>query len=207
MVDLTALAIFAAALFWNSASPGPSILALVSRTITRGWKDVLPFIAAMWIGEILWMTCAVAGLAALATNYENAFLVIKYLGVAYLVYLAWKMWSSPASLEEEVPTGALVIRERGKMFMAGLFLTLGNPKIVVFYLALLPTLIDLKMLTIAGWAVLCLVTMAILAAIDLTYVILAQRARKALKTPAAVRIANRVGAATLGTAAAFIASR
>ena len=207
MIDLAALAIFAAALFWNSASPGPSILALVSRTITRGWKDVLPFLAAMWIGEIAWMTCAIAGLSALAANYEHLFLAIKYLGVAYLFYLAWKMWTSPSSLKDEDVTHGIPVQDHGKMFFAGLFLTLGNPKIVVFYLALVPTLIDLNTLGFTSWALLSVITVLVLAAIDLSYVILAQRARRALKSPDTVRIANRVGAVSLGAAATFMATR
>ncbi|MEM7215385.1 MAG: LysE family translocator [Pseudomonadota bacterium] len=207
MIDLAALAIFATALFWNSASPGPSILALVSRAVTRGWRDVLPFVAAMWIGEILWMTCAIAGLAAIAANYQTLFTAIKYAGVLYLLYLAWKMWTSPANLEENGDNGEFIIPEKSRMFFAGLLVTLGNPKIMVFYVALLPTILDLQVLDVSGWIILSATTIIILGAIDLTYIFLAERARKTLQTPSAVKMANRVGAATMGTAAAFIVTR
>ncbi|MGH6906934.1 MAG: LysE family translocator, partial [Aestuariivirga sp.] len=57
-MDLTILALFAAALFINAGSPGPSIAALVARVLTRGWRSVLPFLAAMWIGEAIWLSMA-----------------------------------------------------------------------------------------------------------------------------------------------------
>ena len=52
-MDPFALALFAAALILNSATPRPSIAALVSRVIARGWSYVAPFVAAMWIGEVI----------------------------------------------------------------------------------------------------------------------------------------------------------
>ena len=55
---LSGLLVFALALIVAAGSPGPSIAALVARVLTNGFRDVLPFLAAMWIGEALWLTCA-----------------------------------------------------------------------------------------------------------------------------------------------------
>ena len=68
------------------------------------------------------------------------------------------------------------------MFFAGLTVTLGNPKIMVFYLALLPTIIDLNRVSFIGWAELCLTALAVMAIVDLGYVVLAARARLLLAT-------------------------
>lgn len=198
------LTLFATALILNAGTPGPSIAALVSRVITRGWRDVAPFVAAMWIGEVAWLTLAMAGLSALAETFHLAFFILKYLGVAYLVWLAWKMWNEPVGQpEDELPKRA----SGWSMFAAGMALTLGNPKIVVFYLALLPTLIDLSNATFSLWAMVAAVTVISLAAVDLAWVALAQRARTFLRTPRAVQVANRVGAVSLGGAAVVIATR
>lgn len=91
--------------------------------------------------------------------------------------------------------------------MAGLSVTLGNPKLMVFYLALLPTIIDMAAITLADWIVLSLVTLLILAAIDLTYVWIASQMRRLLRSPRAMQIANRVNAGALGTAAGVMAVR
>ena len=131
-MELSALLIFAGALLVAAGSPGPSVAALVSRVIARDWRDVIPFAAAMWLGEALWLTLAVYGLAALAEALHGAFLVVKYLGAAYLLYLASRMWSAPVAVAPGGPaprSGSSV-----RMFLAGLAVTLGNPKIMVFYL-------------------------------------------------------------------------
>ncbi len=62
-MHLASLLIFAAALFVAAGSPGPSVAALVARVISKGFRDVFPFLAAMWIGEGIWLSCAVFGLA------------------------------------------------------------------------------------------------------------------------------------------------
>jgi threonine/homoserine/homoserine lactone efflux protein len=213
-LDLSALLIFAGALVLAAGSPGPSIAALVARVIARGWRDVLPFAAAMWLGEALWLTLAVYGLAALAETLHGTFLVVKYLGVAYLLYLALKMWHAPVAPTSVTPTpqgrapeGRSRRRSGRGMFLAGLAVTLGNPKIMVFYLALLPTIIDLAGITLVGWLELAATMLVILAAIDLGYIALAARARLLLRSPRVLRIVNRTSATVLGGAAATLATQ
>ncbi len=203
-MDLASLLIFAGALVVAAGSPGPSIAALVARVLARGHRDVWPFLAAMWVGEAIWLSLAVWGLSALAQTFHLAFVAIKWLGVGYLLYLAWKMWKAPI----EQGAGALPVRDSAfRMFAAGLALTLGNPKIMVFYLALLPTILDLGQVTVLGWAELTLTMALVLIAIDLGWVLLATRARSLLRSPRAMRLANRAGAGMMAGAAAAIATR
>jgi threonine/homoserine/homoserine lactone efflux protein len=203
-MDLSALLIFAGALLIATGSPGPSIAALVARVIARGWRDVVPFAAAMWVGEALWLTLAVYGLATLAESLHGTFLVVKYLGVAYLLYLAWKMWfAQVAPAPDTAPRSGSCL----KMFLAGLAVTLGNPKIMVFYLALLPAIIDLAGITLVAWLELTCIMLVILAAMDVAYIVLAARARRLLRSPRALRLANRASATLLGGAAAAITAQ
>jgi threonine/homoserine/homoserine lactone efflux protein len=195
-MTLTSLFVFACALFVAAGSPGPSVAALVARVISKGARDVLPFLSAMWLGEAIWLTCAVAGLAAIAETFHYAFVAIKWLGVCYLLYLAWKMWfASPDSDGEALPEA----QSPTKLFLAGMTVTLGNPKIMMFYVALLPAIIDLGAVTLTGWAELVVTMFVVLVAIDLAWVFLASRARRFLRSPRAVRIANRVSAGTTAT--------
>lgn len=203
-MSLTTLVVFAGALMMAAGSPGPSIAALVARVLSRGARDVLPFLAAMWIGEGIWLTCAVLGLAAIAETFYAAFVAIKWLGVLYLLYLAWKMWFAPVGTGEAALPEA---RSGAKLFFAGMTVTLGNPKIMMFYVALLPAIIDLGAVTLTGWAELVATMFVVLVAIDLSWVFLASRARRFLRSPRAVRIANRVSAGTMAGAAAAIATR
>ncbi len=197
-------ALFAAALFVNAGSPGPSIAALVARVISRGLGSVLPFLAAMWIGEALWLVAAVLGLGFVAQKFFLLFTVIKYTGVAYLLYLAWKMWTAPA----DVPSGDLPQDDSSlRLFLTGMALTIGNPKIMVFYLALLPSLIDLNSVGAVGLAELVATAVLVMMTVDLAWAFAASWARGWLRSPRAVRIANRASATAMGGAAVAIATR
>lgn len=201
---LSGLLVFALALIVAAGSPGPSIAALVARVLTNGLRDVLPFLAAMWLGEALWLTCAVAGLAVIAHTFAMVFIVVKFAGVAYLLFLAWKMWFAPADVHENaLPSG----QSPWRMFVAGLMVTLGNPKIMVFYLALLPTIIDLSRVGTVAWIELTLTMLAVLMFVDFAWATLASRARTLLTSRRAVRIANRTSATMMAGAAAAIATR
>ncbi|MEC9344273.1 MAG: LysE family translocator [Pseudomonadota bacterium] len=203
-MDIASLAIFAAALFVVAASPGPSIAALVARVIARGWRDVLPFLAGLWLGEAVWLSLAVFGLVIIAESFHNVFAALKWAGIAYMLWLAWRMWTAPVVLE----AGALPGRHApAAMFAAGMAVTLGNPKAMVFYVALLPAIIDLTRVTLLGWAELTLAMLLVLAAVDLTWVLAATQARRLLRSQRAVRAANRVSAGVMAGAAAAIASR
>lgn len=203
-MDLASLAIFAGALLVAAGSPGPSIAALVARVVTKGWRDVLPFLAAMWIGEAVWLSMAVFGLAFVAQTFHLAFLVLKWAGVAYLCWLAWKMWTAPVSFREgEMPKA----ESPWRLFAAGMAVTLGNPKIMMFYMALLPTIIDLKSVTVPGWAGLTLTMALVLVAVDLGWVAAAAQSRRLLRSARAMRVANRVSAGAMAGAAAAIAAR
>jgi threonine/homoserine/homoserine lactone efflux protein len=203
-MTLASLLIFAGALLVAAGSPGPSIAALVSRVVARGVGEVLPFLAAMWVGEAIWLSLAVWGLAAVAQSFAPVFLAIKWLGVLYLAWLAWKMWTAPVAAAE----GALPKARSGlRLFAAGLTVTLGNPKIMLFYLALLPTILDLATVTFPGWLELTLTMIVVLAAVDLGWAAAAQGARRLLKSPRALRIANRTSAGVMAGAAVAIAVR
>jgi threonine/homoserine/homoserine lactone efflux protein len=85
--------------------------------------------------------------------------------------------------------------------------TLGNPKIMMFYLALLPTIIDLNAVGVVGWLELTATMALVLIAIDVGWALAAAQARRLIRSPGAMRVANRLGATAMGGAAAAIAAR
>jgi threonine/homoserine/homoserine lactone efflux protein len=157
----------------------------------------------MWIGEAIWLTIAVAGLAVVAQAFAMVLVVIKFAGVGYLLWLAWRMWTTEADpAGDQIPAA----QKPWRMFLAGMAVTLGNPKIMVFYLAVVPTLLDLGHLTLPAWAELTLTMLVVLMAIDLGWALAAARARRLLRNRRAVRIANRTSATMMAGAAAAIAA-
>lgn len=204
-METTALLVFAGALFLNAGSPGPSIAVLVSQVLTRGAATVVPFVAAMWIGEAAWLAAAVAGLSLVAERLHLVFVVIKWAGLAYLAVLAVRMWRAPTDVEAResaLPPGSALAR-----FASGMALTLGNPKVMVFYVALLPSLVDVTATGLADWALLTAVQLSVMAVTDLGWIALAARVRGLFRSPRAMRFANRSSAVAMGGAAAVIATR
>lgn len=202
-MTLASLLIFAIALLINSGAPGPSVAALVARVINAGAASVLPFLLAMWVGEVGWLLAAILGLGIIAQKLIVVLTVIKFGGVAYLLYLAWKMWNAPTEPQGQLP----VARSPLKMFFTGISFTIGNPKIALFYLALLPSLIDLHSLSVLNVAELCVTCFAVMAVTDVLWVAAASAARHFLRSSRAVKIANRASACAMTGAAVAIATR
>ncbi len=92
-------------------------------------------------------------------------------------------------------------------FLSGLLVTLGNPKTMLFYVALVPTLIPLQAVGIADYAALVAITFVVLMAVLLPYILLASKARDLLKRPRTLQALNRSAAGILAGTAAYIAAR
>ncbi|WP_075218078.1 LysE family translocator [Mongoliimonas terrestris] len=201
-MDLMTLAAFALAFSVAAASPGPGIAAVVARALGAGFRGTFPMVIGLVAGDLVYLSFAVFGLAAIAQSFGTVFLVIKYAGAAYLLYLAVKLWRAkpvPADVRAEGGQGPF------RTFLAGLALTLGNPKVMVFYLALLPTLVPLERLTAIGFAELVVTVSVLLTLIGSAYAAAASSARDLFRSERAVRALNR-GAGTMmaGAAAAVV---
>jgi threonine/homoserine/homoserine lactone efflux protein len=204
-MDLTALLIFTGALLVAAASPGPGIVALVARVIGAGPSGVVPFIAGLIVGDLIWLAGAVFGLAVIAHTFHEAFAVVKFAGAAYLLYLAYRMWTAPA----ETKALAAASRRDGhaRLFLTGLSVTLGNPKVVGFYLALLPNLIDLGHVDLLGYAELAGLCVSVLTVVLGAYALAAARIRAVFTSPRAIRLFNRTGGTLMAGAAIAVASK
>lgn len=208
-MDLPSLVVFASALFVAAASPGPGIAAIVARVLVRGPTGALAFTSGIAFGDLVWLTVAITGLAALAQTFHGVFLVVRWAGAAYLLWLAWRLWTAPAATLDE-PPGALpsgATERSWRLFTGGLAVTLGNPKVMVFYLALLPSLIDMRAIDMLAYLELVAIVTAVLAVVFGGWIALAARARRLFRSPRAVRRANRAAAGIMAGAAATIVAR
>lgn len=204
-MDRAGILVFATALFIAAASPGPGIAAIVARVLGRGTRGAAAFGAGLAIGDVVWLTFAIIGLAALAQTFHGIFLVIKYAGAAYLLYIAYRLWTTPATAQAVVADGTA--EHPLKLFLGGFAVTMGNPKVMVFYLALLPTILDLTRVGLLGYAELVLATLSVLAVVLGAYIVLASRARRLFTSSRAIRILNRTTGTVMAGAAAAVAAR
>jgi threonine/homoserine/homoserine lactone efflux protein len=203
-MDITALLIFAGALLVGAVSPGPGVMALVARVISAGPASVAPFVAGLILGDLVWLAAAVLGLAVLAQTFHQVFVAMKFVGAAYLLYLAFRMWTAPVEMHT-----ATAPQRHGTagLFFAGLSVTLGNPKVVGFYLALLPNLIDLGRVGVLGYAELASLCVVILTLVFGTYALIAARARMLFRSARALRLLNRTGGTLMAGAAVAVATK
>jgi threonine/homoserine/homoserine lactone efflux protein len=196
---------YAVALAIAAAIPGPGVIAIVARALGAGLRPTLPMLFGLVLGDVIYLAAAILGLAYVASTFGTLFIVIKYTGAAYLVWMAIGFWR--AGVTAETIDAKSDGDEALAGFVAGLLVTLGNPKTMVFYLALLPTLIDMTAVTVADFTILIAVTFLVLVAVMVPYAGLAGRARIFLRTPRALKALNRFAATCLGGAAVAIAAR
>jgi threonine/homoserine/homoserine lactone efflux protein len=206
-MTLSGLLVFAAAYALAVASPGPGVAAAVARGLGRGRQGAVPFIAGYVVGDLVWFTVATAGLSFVAELLGPLFAVIRYAGAAYLLFLAWKLWTTPVT-----PSDAAALAERPpeggwSLFLGSLSLTLGNPKPILFFMALLPSIVDLHALTLLGFVEVAALMVVLLSAIIGSYVLLAASARRFFTSARAMRRLNRVTGTVMAGAAVAVATR
>lgn len=206
-MSLYGLLVFSAIYTLAVATPGPGVAAVIARSLARGTHGAPAFIAGFLVGDLIWFAFAATGLAALAQSAHAVFVVVKYAGAAYLLYLAYKLWTAPpAPVADDAPE-----LEAGQkpfqLFLGSLALTLANPKTMIFFVALLPTVVRLDKLTLLGLGEMA-VAIAFLLPLTLgSYVLLAARARRVFKSATAVRRINRGTGAAMACAAVAVATR
>ena len=195
---------YALALGIAAAIPGPGIAACVGKALGAGFRPALIFVTGLVLGDLTYLTFSVFGLAAVAHAFEGVFLAVRYLGAAYLVYLAWHFWTAgitPEKLQTQKGKGGWAA------LAGGYALTLGNPKTIIFYVALLPTVVDVHAVTLQGYLGLAVATVLVLYAVVIPYIALASRARRMLSNPKALKAMNRTAATAIGGAAGYIIAR
>jgi threonine/homoserine/homoserine lactone efflux protein len=194
---------YAAALALAAAIPGPGVAALVGQSMGNGqWAEGCPVpVGGYRLGRRGVSDRREYGACGNRADLSGIFLIVKVLGGAYLVYLALKLWRT-TSVKTEV--AASKGRTNLGAFLTGFSVTMGNPKTIVFYLALLPTVMDLKGIDLAQWELLLCVTVCVLIATLAPYAILAARARGMLSRPGALDSLNRIASGIIGATGMLI---
>jgi len=204
-MDFSTWVAFTAAFFVFAASPGPDNLTIIARTVAQGAASGIAYGLGTVSGILIFLTLAALGLSLLAAEMGMAMTVLRYAGAAYLVWMGLRLWMVPA------PPPDVGTRRSGQGHLAGfatgLALNLGNPKMPLFYLALLPHVVHAE-LTLRQFAVLATTILGVEVIVIGGHVLLAAKARGLLRVPAILRRANRVaGTVMIGTGVAAAATR
>lgn len=203
-MTLSGFAAYSGALAIAAIMPGPQIVAIVAQALKSGYRPAAWMTAGMVFGDILYLAAALAGLAYVAQTFTSLLIVIKWAGVAYLCWLALQFWRAEPMLHGVEPQVAPRV---GSAFASGALVTIGNPKSVLFYVSILPTVVDVTSLVWTDVSALIAVTAVILTLAQYPFALVGARARNLLQSPRAARLLNRGAAMCMGGAAAAIATR
>ncbi len=195
---------FFIALFIFGVTPGPGVFAMLAKAMTEGPRRCFMLALGMAISDILYLLLACLGLATIAEHWSGLFTLIRWAGAAYLIYLGYKLFTAlPAD------TTSATSQRRGAMreFIQGFLISASNPKVILFYIAFLPTFMDLTVLTqrdillAMGLTLLALMLGLMLIAFG------AHWASAKLRSPKAVRRLNQGAGGIMVGAGVFLAAR
>lgn len=116
-------------------SPGIGVLFTLAAGLSRGWRASIVAAFGCTLGIVPHMAAAITGLAALLHTSALAFQILKYLGVAYLLYMAWSTLRERGTLRVETEIGA---RSAAQVIASAILINILNPKLSIFFLAFLP---------------------------------------------------------------------
>jgi len=201
-MDAATLAAFAAAFFVFAASPGPDNMTIVVRTLSHGAASGIAYGLGTVTGILAFLALAAFGLSVVAAEMSGIMTVLRYAGAAYLVAMGIMLWRAAPVL----PAETLATDRRGiaAVFATGVALNLGNPKMPLFYIALLPHVVG-PSLSLLQVGQLGLIILAVEAVVIGGHVLLARHARRWLRTPRAVRRMNRASGSVMIGAGAVVA--
>ena len=176
-------------------TPGPVWVALTARALSGGFRAAWPLAVGVTLGDLLWPFLAILGVTWILSVFEGFMTVIRWVACATFLIM-----------------GALIIRNARKAigtdsrltrpgmlagFLAGVAVIIGNPKAILFYMGMLPGFFDVTALTWVDIAVICLVSMLIPLAGNLTLAWFIGKARGLLTSPDALRRTNIIAGVLL----------
>ena len=182
------------------ATPGPGMISIVARALATGFRSTLPASLGIVVGDLCLMSLSVFGLALVAQALGPLFLVVKIAGGLYLLYLAYKYWTAEVPDTEVVPQAG----DARRGFFAYWALTLGNPKAITFFVALLPLAINPRTLTPIAYLQLVLATLIVIPTVTLSYAAMAARLKKFVASRKARTRINKGAGAVMACAGAAV---
>jgi len=196
-MDLTLWLTYLLATIILSLSPGPGVFSSLSSGLNHGFRMGVWNGIGMQAANFVLICVVSVGLGAMLLASETLFEVVKWIGVAYLVYLGIVTWRAPArgfEREEDDLQGAKDI------FLKGFLVNITNPKGIIFYAAILPQFIDVQRPQAMQYAIFAVTTLVVDIVVMAGYTALAAKVLRVMRDPSRLRWVNR----TLG--GAFVAA-
>ena len=181
-----------------SVTPGPGVFSAISSGLHNGFRRGMWNSLGMQLASLILLVVVAVGLGAILIASETMFTVVKWIGVAYLIYLGIVTWRTRPRGFVDKDDGKL--RTTREIFMHGFFVNITNPKGIIFFVAILPQFIDIARPQVVQYAILAATTFLVDLVVMAGYTALAAKVMRAMRDERHLKWINR----TLG--GAFVAA-
>jgi threonine/homoserine/homoserine lactone efflux protein len=182
--------------------PGPAVFAIIARSFSSGKLQAFYMTVGIVLGDYIFIVLALFGLSALAEVMGTAFFIIKYLSAAYLIWLGIQLLRTKANaIHIEASKDSSLISN----LLTGLFITLGNPKAIIFYVGFFPAFINVNEVTFYDTSLIMLAATLAFGSVNMCYSLLAVKAKNTFKSPNATTVINKTAGTIMVSTGALVA--
>ncbi|MCL6244520.1 LysE family transporter [Acinetobacter sp. ANC 7200] len=185
-----------------SVSPGAGAIASMSSGLNYGFKHGYWNAIGLQLALLVQIAIVAAGAGVLFATTPWAFLIVKWFGVVYLLYLAYLQWTAPIEsieIQQNLPN-----KSRSKLILHGFLVNMSNPKAIVFLLAVLPQFLDLSKPQWIQYVIMAATMISIDLIVMAGYTGLAAKVLRLLKSPKQQKYLNRTFAVLFACAASLL---
>lgn len=202
MLNLSLFSMFIVISLANIFAPGAGVVYAITTGIQGGLRGNFWCRVGLAVGILVLMTASVSGLGVIVANSPTIFTVLRFIGIAYLIYLGIKAWRAPAT--SLIADGAIPAHNGRRQFAEAFMLQITNPQPLVFFISLLPQFIDQKLAYIPQVVIMTIVYSFLVFAVMTIYTFAVARARTFFKPPQASLILRRTSAVFFFIIAALV---
>jgi len=184
--------------------PGPAVFAIISRSFSSGLSRGVYMTLGMLVADYIFIILALFGLSALSEILGTAFFIIKYVSAAYLIWLGYKLLKTKATtidIEDSKESSVL------SNFSAGLLLTLGNPKAIIFYVGFFPAFVNIGDVSLFDTGLIMLVATVAFGSVNIAYAFIAAKAKGAFKSTNASNVINKTAGTIMVSTGVLVAAK
>ncbi|WP_111885885.1 LysE family transporter [Acinetobacter sp. CFCC 11171] len=185
-----------------SVSPGAGAIASMSSGLNYGFKHGYWNAIGLQLALLVQIAIVAAGAGVLFATTPWAFMIVKWFGVGYLLYLAYLQWTAPIEsieIQQNLPN-----KSRSKLILHGFLVNMSNPKAIVFLLAVLPQFLDLSKPQWIQYVIMAATMISIDLIVMAGYTGLAAKVLRLLKSPKQQKYLNRTFAVLFACAASLL---
>jgi threonine/homoserine/homoserine lactone efflux protein len=195
----------AVASFLFALLPGPGVTALIAQSLARGFGTGVFWGAGLVMGDFVYLMLAMFGMGWVASTMGDAFVILKFAGSAYLIYLGVRCWLAKPPANHGESAAAPAHKGYARTLLGGMCVSLSNPKVIAFYCGFLPGFVNMAQLDGANMALVACIILPTVFATMVGYAWLAGKGRRAAGSTRLWKLVNRsAGAVMIGAGVAVV---